>query len=1089
MAKGFTPTIGLAVVVALALVAVFGAMSLTPSPAHAQDAICTAAGFIPNQAVALDASEVYDVTACFGGSPDVTGVRSSDEDVAMVTLDANKNLTVEGKKLGSATIQVATASNGVKSFDVAVYNTGPKTKDSIPGVSLGAITMSMDIEASDYFTGQDLTFEVESSDSDKIDVSVSGDMVTVTAKMNATGNATIMVTAKNPINDIGVEQSFTVYIDAMPTVIEPDVALDRLDMGASRDVDVADYFSGSRNTYAATSSDDNIVEAKVAENTGDLTLTGVGVGNGTVTVTATNGGGRATIELTVQVRRAEVVVPVEPLAPVAPTFMADDYEPGKNSWYTLNYNINSVFNGGLDTMTIKLEGFGVPSSIGTSGIALEVTEPASDSEFDRGLTTATSDGLTTARANMEESFTFNPASVAVDGKEIVLTLPDVRPEAELTKKSFDAGSNFKVIVYQSAGVSNPTKANVYGGEKGTANSDREIFVSFGGSDVSSMYLTSGAGVKTGVRVPRVVQLDEEDGGLGDVITATALGFQNSVTLHFFLDKPDAKGNVNGMLDAGEDILCTDVETSSDHIGTCEFTVATPTFSRGMNYVNAVDGNGNEVDDSKGGDNDFELKASISVSPAGGAPGEIMQVQLVSFPTGSGISRIALSGDNICGGNVPSPSRDEVVSCSSMGFGSVGSQGTKSIGVTVPNWAVAGVQQLKVWAGGEDDDHKVTIVGPRIIPTPQTVVANQRVSLVGSGFSPSSELGDDTAESREESSISIGGYPIPWTKVNDGRNVQVDDGGNWSASLDLPLVEATTGSGDRTIRITDSKGRTGAINVALADRNFDITPPEGRVGTLAVVRGMGYPSKNDEGHSFTVDVIYKVQEGATARVSVVPDASGRFEVQLRIPTTASIPSTNQVEVTFGHEAGGTSVTENKQHFVPEGIIELSATSGGPGTVVTLSGEGFKTYVPVESVKIGTIEITPAPKPNTDANGMMSFEVLIPGLDVGIQTVEVKVGGTTSSTGFTVTESGLHPGNIVEVAMGLEDLGDNFVNIWHFNNDLKTWSFYDGDEGSDLTHLITGETYLLQVKSTVEVILNRDTRSVTCVGSNCWNQIVW
>ena len=142
-----------------------------------------------------------------------------------------------------------------------------------------------------------------------------------------------------------------------------------------------------------------------------------------------------------------------------------------------------------------------------------------------------------------------------------------------------------------------------------------------------------------------------------------------------------------------------------------------------------------------------------------------------------------------------------------------------------------------------------------------------------------------------------------------------------------------------------------------------------------------------------------------------------------------------------------------------------------------------------MKIGTIEITPAPKPNTDANGMMSFDVLIPGLDVGIQTVEVKVGGTTSSTGFTVTESGVAPGDIKEVGPALEDLGDNFVNVWHFNNDLKTWSFYDGMEGSDLTHLITGETYLIQIKSTVEVILNGDTRSLTCVGGNCWNQIVW
>ena len=63
MAKGLTPIIGLAVVVALAMVAVFGAMSLTPSPAQAQDVLpvyllfvtvdSNATGFIPDQGVAF----------------------------------------------------------------------------------------------------------------------------------------------------------------------------------------------------------------------------------------------------------------------------------------------------------------------------------------------------------------------------------------------------------------------------------------------------------------------------------------------------------------------------------------------------------------------------------------------------------------------------------------------------------------------------------------------------------------------------------------------------------------------------------------------------------------------------------------------------------------------------------------------------------------------------------------------------------------------------------------------------------------------------------------------------------------------------
>ena len=69
--------------------------------------------------------------------------------------------------------------------------------------------------------------------------------------------------------------------------------------------------------------------------------------------------------------------------PAYPTFEADDLEPGKNSWYTLNFNIDKVFNGGIDTMTIKLEGFGVPSSINTNAMAIVATEPASDDGFDQ----------------------------------------------------------------------------------------------------------------------------------------------------------------------------------------------------------------------------------------------------------------------------------------------------------------------------------------------------------------------------------------------------------------------------------------------------------------------------------------------------------------------------------------------------------------------------------------------------------------------------------------------------------------------------------------------------------------------------------
>ena len=106
-----------------------------------------------------------------------------------------------------------------------------------------------------------------------------------------------------------------------------------------------------------------------------------------IVITATNGGGADSVVLQLVVSRDAAREPAEeveapPLMPAYPTFEADDYEPGKNSWYTLNFSIDKVFNGGADTMTIKLEEFGVPSSISTNGIAIVATEPASDDGFD-----------------------------------------------------------------------------------------------------------------------------------------------------------------------------------------------------------------------------------------------------------------------------------------------------------------------------------------------------------------------------------------------------------------------------------------------------------------------------------------------------------------------------------------------------------------------------------------------------------------------------------------------------------------------------------------------------------------------------------
>ena len=740
------------------------------------------------------------------------------------------------------------------------------------------------------------------------------------------------------------------------------------------------------------------------------------------------------------------------------TFMAQSMKPASNTRYDIRIPTSNPLSTLTDEIVIELEDYSVPGSIDESSVALTLTRGSG--EGSRCAATGTDNCSTTTI----------PDGVSVSGEKISITIGDWNKDRTggntTSYNGVAANDVVTVVLKQSAGIKNPTKAGDYGPaiEVKATNDPSKKLVDI---DLTSSHT-----------IQRIVKLSEEDGGLGDTVMATASGFEKNVTVRFFIDGYSGH-TADGLLNQGEDVLCA--ATSNDaSVASCEFTVSTPVFKSGVNYVNAVDGVGNFGTHKMHDDQKFELKPSIKPTPASGSPGEIIQVQLASFTQGA-VTRVSLSGKDVCGG-------DSGMVCN----GSVNAQGTGTTRVTIPNWAGSGVQELKVWVGAQDDKANVTIAGPRITPTPSTVVANQRLSLVGTGFSPNARLGAITPGTNEiKPNISIGGAPIDWNDVNDGRIVTVDDSGNWSSSVDLPMVEATTGTGERLIRITDSKGRTGGVYVTLANRDFDITPPSGRVGTLAVVRGVGYPGKNDEGASFTIDVTYKVSEGSTTRVSVVPDASGRFEVQLRIPTTAAIPSTNQVEVSFELERNEGKVTDVKQHMVPEGIITLSETSGGPGSTVTVSGEGFKTFAPVESVKIGAIDITPAPNPHTDANGMMTFDLLIPGLDVGIQTIEVKVGGTTSSTGFTVVESGIAPGDIRPVAEATEDLGANLVSVWNFNNDTKVWAFYTPElaEGNTLTHVIAGESYLIRIKSDQEVILNGDTRNLTCVGDNCWNQVVW
>ena len=111
------------------------------------------------------------------------------------------------------------------------------------------------------------------------------------------------------------------------------------------------------------------------------------------------------------------------------------------------------------------------------------------------------------------------------------------------------------------------------------------------------------------------------------------------------------------------------------------------------------------------------------------------------------------------------------------------------------------------------------------------------------------------------------------------------------------------------------------------------------------------------------------------------------------------------------------------------------------------------MPINLVTVGGIDVTPSPKPRTDIVGDFEFKVFIPGLGIGTQTIEVTVGGgasvSTASAGYEVTASGVAGGATTTAAAAVTPMGENFVRSFHFNNDTKTWTFYDPEVGDAST----------------------------------------
>ena len=183
-------------------------------------------------------------------------------------------ITVEAVAEGTATVTVtATDPDGAStslsvSFTVLGRNDAPVVTDTIPPQNLtegDTVTLDVSGNFSDP-DGDELTFTVESTNTDAATATIDGSMVTIIAV--AEGMATVAVTATDP-DDAFALQEVMVTVEAAnrAPVVTDTIPPQNLTEGDTVTLDVSGNFSdpdGDELTYTAASSDDTVATVSVS---------------------------------------------------------------------------------------------------------------------------------------------------------------------------------------------------------------------------------------------------------------------------------------------------------------------------------------------------------------------------------------------------------------------------------------------------------------------------------------------------------------------------------------------------------------------------------------------------------------------------------------------------------------------------------------------------------------------------------------------------------------------------------------------------------------------------------------------------------
>ena len=381
--------------------------------------------------------------------------------------------------------------------------------------------------------------------------------------------------------------------------------------------------------------------------------------------------------------------------------------------------------------------------------------------------------------------------------------------------------------------------------------------------------------------------------------------------------------------------------------------------------------------------------------------------------------------------------------------------------------------------------------PVLVLSPASALANQTVTLTGTNFS--------TSGAANISSITVGGIAVGTGKISSGSLVAVDSAGKFFATLMIPVTAPYLAPGAHTVLVTDSDGKSAWATLTIPAPTLTLAPATSRAGTTVTVTGANYPKYSTRLGSDPpqdVRIEYTLPNLKVKRVvTAVPDSSGNINVSFLVPKDAPAGSKdNLVTATIA----GTSTKVEAKHSVDDAVLSLSPASGAPEAEITFSGSKLKPYAAVGTLRMGNLKMRPTTTVYTDGAGSFTATFVVPMLEDGLYGFTVEVGDDRYSAAFTVVGSGVslagppppaEPTRSIDLVWAVRPLGDTLVRVFHFDRELRKWSFYDPrpifKKNVDLLELVEGEIYWIEVISDQEVVLDGRIRNFY----RGWNLIAW